>query len=1043
MRIKGCALFVIWMVMCVSPAYPQVTTGTISGTVKDATGAVLPGAELVILNEDTGVSRTVVSDEKGYYSAPLLSLGNYKVTASLPGFQTESRVGIELTLGRDAVVDMQLKVGSVNETVEVTGEAPLVQTHDATVGYLVQDTTIRDLPLNGRDLQQVILLNPSVAQAEYAGTGSAYAGWGMKISISGLRTEDNSFLLDGSFIADFSRHAPVGPSGALLGSETVREFQVLTNSFSAQYGRVLGGVFNAVSKSGTNDLHGDVYEFLRNDALDANLWENNRSGAGKPPFRRNQFGATVGGPLVRSKTFFFANYEGYRQSLTSVIATPVPDANARKGILSFLSAPVTVSPKIQSFLDAIPMPSPQGHVVPSAGTQEFIWNGTSTNNENFFQGRLDHNFSSSDTFFTRATISNAFSRSPLALPAFGQQGILKSRLVTLAETHVFSPRVLNTQTFSFNRVNPSDKGSYPPATPGVVSVPESHLPADVGYGFSGYTKPTDQWTTNRFNERDDVNITFGKHAVQFGGMLERMQFNMNQPSRPYGQWTFADIQAFLAATPRQYRGTPPSVGNTVYNSIRGLRQWFGALYAEDTWQVIPQFTFSVGVRWEPYSSPTEVNNLLANIRNPRDSAATTGGPLFKNKSWGDIGPRLGFAWSPFKNGKTSIRGGAGIFYVPNDPTVYFIQATRTDPYFPDLAFNPIDPSFFPDGIATILHASTVAGAPEAIEFENFRSPSSYQYNLNIQQQFGPSTVLSVGYIGNRGKHVTTYGDYNAPYAFFDGVSLAVPSTAKRFNPRYGAMNYYTNGGRSWYDGLAVSLQRRVGAFRGQLSYTYSKALSYEDAYSKVDRSGSSSSLVYAYDLKYSKGLSGYHLGQKLSFSYAYDLPVGKGRTGAIGRLITGWQTSGIVTRQSGQPFDVVNASGGTAAALSGLGYASKPNMNPTFHGKIIEDNPDEYFNPAAFIAASTFQLGNVGRNTLIGPGYFRWDSGLNKTLSVTERVKMQFRAELFDVLNHPNFGKPNTSVFTSNGLVLKGQTGRITSTVGSARQVQFGLKLMF
>jgi len=239
MRIKVCALLVFCTVVCVFSGYSQVTTGSISGTIKDSTGAVLPGVQVVILNEDTGLSRTVLSDETGRYSAPQLSLGNYRVTASLDGFQTEARRGLVLTLGREAVVDMQLTVGAVSQTVEVTGEAPLVQTKDATVGYLVQDSTIRDLPLNGRDLQQLILLNPSVGEAMNPSSGSAYAGFGKKISISGLRTEDNSYLLDGSFIADFSRHAPTGPSGALLGSETVREFQVLTNSFSAQYGRVL------------------------------------------------------------------------------------------------------------------------------------------------------------------------------------------------------------------------------------------------------------------------------------------------------------------------------------------------------------------------------------------------------------------------------------------------------------------------------------------------------------------------------------------------------------------------------------------------------------------------------------------------------------------------------------------------------------------------------------------------------------------------------------------------------------------------------------
>jgi Carboxypeptidase regulatory-like domain len=1043
MRVNGCAVFLISTVMYVLSGYSQVTTATISGTVRDPSGAVIPGVQVVIFNEDTGLSRTVLTDETGHYSAPQLSLGNYRVTASLEGFQTEARRGLVLTLGREAVVDIRLTVGAVTETVEVTGEAPLVQTTDATVGYLVQASTIQDLPLNGRDLQELILLNPSVGEAMNASSGNAYSGFGRKISISGLRTEDNSYLLDGSFIADFSRHAPAGPSGALLGSETVREFQVLTNSFSAQYGRVLGGVFNAVSKSGTNAWHGSAYEYLRNDKLDATRWETNRVGAKKPAFRRNQFGATMGGPIVRDRTFFFAAYEGFRESLTSTRVTDVPDLDARRGILTFVPTPVPVSPKIQPFLNAIPLPSPQGRRTPSAGTQEFIWAGTDTKTENFFQGRIDHNFSSSDTFFGRFTASNGEGINAGSLPMFSDVWILNSRLLTISETHIFSPRVLDTVTLSVNRVDPQDKGFYPSVGPELISVPGQPT-ASVGYGWGGAAKPLDRWTTNRFNFRDDVNLTLAKHTVQFGGMLERMQFNMNQPNRPFGQWSFADIQQFLLARPRQFRGTPPRVGDTVYNSVRGMRQWFGALYAEDTWQVMPRLTLSLGVRWEPYTPPTEVNNLLANVRHFSDSAATLGGPYWKNKSWTDIGPRVGFAWSPFENGRTSIRGGAGIFYVPNDGSVYFIQATRTPPYFPELTLTQINPNLFPDAIATIQAAAVPAGSPEALEYENFRSPSSYQYNLNVQHQFGDNTVLSVGYIGNRGVHATTYGDFNAPLAFFNGVSLEVPSTATRLNPRFEALNYYSNGGRSWYDGLAVSLQRRLGSgFQSQVSYTYSKALSHADAYSKVDRSGSSGSLRYAHDVGLSKALSGYHLGQKLSFNYTWDLPLAQGRTGALGHFLSGWQMAGIVTIQSGQPFDINNAAGATSSALTALGYAKKPNVNPAFKGKIIQGGPEQYFNPEAFsLPNGNFELGNLGRNTLIGPGFAKWDSSLSKTSSLTESVRLQFRAEVFNVLNHANFAKPNVNIFTSGGRRLE-DAGRINATVGSARQIQFGLKLMF
>ena len=282
-----------------------------------------------------------------------------------------------------------------------------------------------------------------------------------------------------------------------------------------------------------------------------------------------------------------------------------------------------------------------------------------------------------------------------------------------------------------------------------------------------------------------MNVTRGDHAFQFGGMLERMQFNMNQPSRPFGQWTFADIQPFLLARPRQYRGTPPQIDNTVYNAIRGMRQSFMALYAEDTWQVAHGFTLSLGARWEPYTVPTEVNNLLANIRKPGDPAATTGGPYWKNKSWGDIGPRFGFCVDVLSKTARLPYGEAPESSMSQRFDGVLHPGNSYDPYFPDLAFTQINPDLFPDGFATIPRSAVCPnGSPEAIQYDNFRSPSSYQFNLNLQQQFGASTVLTVGYVGNRGVHVTTYGDYNAPYATFNGVSLEVPSNAKRLNPNF-------------------------------------------------------------------------------------------------------------------------------------------------------------------------------------------------------------------------------------------------------------------
>ena len=1027
----------------------QVTTGTISGTVTDSTGAVLPGASVVLLNEETGVSRTTQTDSAGRYSAPSLSLGHYRVTATSSGFQTEVRSGIELTLGRQAVVDLQLAVGAVSQSVEVTGEAPLVQTTDATVGYLVEDKTIRDLPLNGRDLTQLILLNPSVGQAMNATTNQSYTGFGKYISISGGRSEDNSYLLDGSFIGDFSRHVPAGPSGALLGAETVREFQVLTNSYSAQYGRVAGGVFNAVSKSGTNEWHGDLYEYLRNSALDANAWEDNALAAGeKPPFRRNQFGATMGGPIRRDKAFFFVAYEGMRQSQTTTATDDVPDANARRGVipaLGFTEAnPTPVSPKIQPWLLAIPLPSPQGAATPSAGTQQFVFPAVDIRSDDFGQGRFDYNLSANDSFFARVTSSNGQGTHSLSLPMFQQIGILATTLATVAETHVFSPRMLNTLTISFNRVDPIDKGTYPQVGPDLISAP-GQPPAGVGYGWEGSAKPLDRFLTNRFGYKDDVNLTLGSHTLQFGGMLERMQLNENQPNRPYGAWTFSDITTFLSATPRQFRGTPPVVGTNVYNPVRGMRQWFAGLYLEDNWRVNSRFNVTLGVRWEPYTSPTEVNNLLANLRHFTDASVTTGEPFWQNTSAKDIGPRVGFVWSPFASGNTSFRGGFGMFYVPNDPLIYYVQVTRIPPYFPELTLTSINPALFPDAIATILSAAVPNGSPNTVQYTHLRSPRTYQYNLNLQQQLGKNTVVSVSYVGTRGLDTLTYSDINRPFAAFNGIDLEVPSTATRMNRNFEGILQYSAGGSSWYNGMAMTVRRKLAnGLQAQVAYTFARALSTGDSNASVDHTGSGAAgLKYSPDISVSKALSGYNITNRLVGNYSYDLPLGKGRTNVLGHLTSGWQLSGIVTLQSGQPFSIANASGATASALSGLGYSRGPNVDTSFTGSLIQGGPDQYFNPQAFyLPAGNFELGNVGRNTLIGPGLATWDSSLIKNTSITERWKLQFRAEFFNLLNRPNFGLPAASIFTSGGKRVE-TAGRISNTVGSSRQIQFGLKLAF
>jgi outer membrane receptor protein involved in Fe transport len=1040
-------------VLWVSTANAQVATGTISGTVRDNTGAVLPGVTVVVQNQDTGISRTVLTNEAGYYSAPSLGVGQYGLMLSLPGFQTVERTGITLTVGREAVVDVQLSVGAIAQTLEVTEEAPLVATTNASVSFTVGDTTIRELPLNGRDLTELVLLNPGVNDAMVHSNADKY-GYGRRISISGARGEDNSFLLDGSYIGNFRRQPPSGPGGALFGAETVREFEVVTNSYSAQYGRVLGGVFNAVSKSGDNGWHGGIYEFLRNSSLDARNFFDQRQKPDDPrlpPFRRNQFGATFSGPIVRNKAFFFANYEGLRESLTTTQFTVVPDLNARKGILPG-GRTVQVNPIMGRYLQYIAEPSPGG-INFGDGTAQRIWTGKRIDDDDFGQARLDYQMAANDSFFARLTASDSLRRND-ASPNSKEYALYDSvttRLLTLSETHIFSPRLLNTFQFSANGVRPEDFATTPKIPDDLLSVPGGNPPT-LGYGF-GLDSGTSHYITNRFNVQNDITWTLTNHSLRFGGMLERLQSNITNVNRPQGAWTFANVEQWLLANPRQYRGTPPGYGNPSF----GYRQWLFGLYTQDDWRIAKPLTLNIGLRWEPYTVPTEVNGRMASLRNITDPALTVG-PPWLNHSWGDLEPRLGFAWRTTDSGKTSVRGGVGLFRTPLDSNVYWSAMSRTWPYQPEFQFalTANDAKFFP--LAVPLIASKLAGANLGVgaawDYQNMRSPRVWQYNLNIQQQIGDSSVVSLGYTGHRGDRETSLGDYNVPTAVFNGSSYEFPATAKKLNSNFEGINLSKTNARSWYNALLLSFQKRLSAgLQMQVSYTYSKVIDQSDSDIKASEVGAGGgTLKYVYDLNAQRALSAYDIRNVLSINYTYDIPSARRLKGPAGSVLSGWRLSGIVKMQDGQPFSVNRTASSFLSGLSGSPGLISPNLVPGFTaGQITWGNPNRskdptglgrYFNPAAYSLPGVRDLGNVGRNTLIGPGVAMWNAALSKNMAVSEGKNLEFRGEFFNVLNRANFAAPSPSVFDASGARL-GNAGVIQSTNTTSRQIQFGLKLSF
>ena len=1039
----------------------QVTTGTISGTVRDASEAVLPGAKITVLNEDTGIARSVVADAAGRFTAASLAVGNYKVTATQEGFQTEVRSGIVLTVGRQAVVDFQMQVGSVTQTVVVTGEAPLVDTTQSTVSTLVTTTTINELPLNGRSLSDLVLLQPGVSKLEQAAVAT-HRGYGTQINISGGRSDDNLFLLDGTDLADYQNNAPTGPNNVMYGAGSTREFQVQTSLFSAQYGRSLGGVFNAVSKSGSNTWNGEAYNFLRNDALDARDFFD---AADLPPFRRNQFGGGVGGPIVRDRVFFHGSYEGLRSTRTTTARPTVPGANLRQGILPD-GRRVEVSPLAAQILPYWPMPSPEGRVFPTDGTQEYITATPLIIRSDYAQGRVDHQLSTNDSLFGRFTLMSVEQNNVGSTPGYSTKTNQESRFATVSHTRILSASNLNTFRLAFNR-NALTEDKVTPDLPALQFFPDSPWPGNfsvtgIGMSFSIGLWPNFYGITNRWEAMDDFVMTRGNHSLQLGGNFQRLQANQAFPNVPNGQYSFRSVEGLLrnvqtgALGLGQFRGTPPSLTDWV----RGFRISYLGAYMQDDWRVRPNLTLNLGLRYDFQSVPTEVNGKISNFR-PRtqggDFAATgefiLGDPLWDNPTARNFAPRVGFAWSPWQGRSTTVRGGVGLFFGRLDARQYW--GNRDGLIAKGFAVGT--PSNFPNGLAEIANAGGTVQVFNTLF--DINTPHNWQWALNLQQQFGASTVLVVGYVGSRGINLASIANYNAPEtSFVDGV-LTAPVNGARRNPRVEIMDATGTQGDSWYNGMTVDLRRRMSAgLQFQLAYTYSKSIATAEQTSRAQLTFNRTS-GYFLDpahIDANKALASWDSRNVLKFNYIYALPFGSGkpllnRAGIVGHVLGGWQLGGIITLKDGSPFTFTSAVPPVLAAMS---FADvRPNAKPGVPvSGVILGKPNEtcggvecprYVDPeASFSFPGPRQLGNLGRNTGITPGIATWDVSLQKTFPLGERMGLQFRAEGFNITNHTNFGIPERAMFASNGRPT-GTAGTLRSTAADARQFQMGLKLNF
>lgn len=1107
--------------------HAQVTGGTISGTVTDTTGRVVANARISFANVETGVSREVTTNDEGFYSAPNLLAGTYNVKFTAPGFNTEAKSGITLTVAASVTLDQTLRVGSITETVSVQSEVPAVQTSSSDISAVVNATTVRELPLNGRSWTDLAELQPGVnaihTQPDFsAGTDRGNRGFGQQLTISGARPQQNNYRLDGVSLNDYANGAPGSVLGGNLGVDAIQEFSVITSNYSADYGKTSGGVVNAITRSGTNQIHGSVYEFLRNSRLDAKNYFDDPTQS-IPPFKRNQFGGAIGGPIVKDHTFFFADYEGIRQSKGISTVATVPSENARAGILS--SGNVTVDPNAAAYLTFWHLPDPTSPVLANGDLGLYTFAGQQIVNENFLTTRVDHRFSDKDSLFGTYMFDRTPYSSPDGLNNVEFDTLTSRQFLAIEETHLFTPSFANSIRIGGNHEavnnNQSLKAINPDAARTDLGVggtafagrAASQVFIDGGTtAFSGGIggSPTYYYHWNSMQAYDDAFSTKGKHSIRFGGAIEWMMLNVTAATDPNGIWRFGDLGSFLTNNPSKFQG---GIASTL--SPRNLRQTLFGIYLQDDWHVNSGLTLNLGLRYETSTVPSETSGKIANLRNISDPLPVCGrvvagqcsgsGSFFANPTLHNFEPRVGFAWDPLRNGKTAVRGGIGLFDVQPLPYQFILMTTQSAPFFSYTAVNSPGQGTFFSGLtsfpANTLRSTYVEPHPK----RNY----IMQWNLNIQQQITPTLSGMIAYVGSRGIHQPFKVDEadlviptKTPYGYLwpqvdvlgniyvpgqcdqtdpNGSDAAQCAPPNPINPNFGSVRGLFYEGHSYYNAMEVQLVKRMShGFQVQGTYTWSKSMDTSSASVAGDTFGNSISSLHWFDTRLSRGLSDFNVGRAFVVNGTWELPTPKSLSAPAQWALGGWQLGLIFTASDGAPFSATWGTGADPAGtlssddwafpnrLGGPGCKTLTNPgnpnnyvktecfqvpqapNPQFWSANCNPAPPSLGGPLVAGDLSCFNLrGNAGRNILISPGVASLDFSVFKNIyikRVSERFNIQFRAEMFNILNHPNFAPPvtpdNTDIFDGTG-ASTGVAGLLTKTTTTAREIQFAVKVIF
>ncbi len=1030
-----------------SPAEGQVTTGSITGITSDETAAVLLGVTVTARNVETNIGRTVVTDDHGRYRLPNLPVGTYQVRAELSGFRSAVRDGISLTVGQEAVVGLTLGVGDVSENVLVNADAPLVETTTSGITGLVDSKRVLELPLNGRGFMQLATLQPGVSRF-YAGSQSQSTGMGLQISVAGTRPTQNSALLDGTDINDASNSSPGSALGVSLGVEAIREFRVLTSSYSAEYGRASGGIISAVTRSGTNAWHGTGFGFFRSDKFDARNFFDRTS---KPSFKRPQFGFSLAGPLVRDRTFFFTTFEGVRQRLGRTQRANVPDENARRGLLPGATGglvEVGVSPIVKPYLDLFPVANGRNF---GGGVAEYVSTSTRVTDEDYFMFRVDHNFSAQNSILGRLVLDDAQDADPNAIQLFSLQRPTRYQYYLVEDTHVFSPRVLNTLRFSYNRSASSQ--DYDPIRDteaklnfgGAAKLGDTVITGCcTASGAGGLIR---SFSLGTFQLTDNVTMSRGAHALKAGFSYSRFLNDQDNSFYWNGQLRFQSLQNFLQA-----RSQNISIARPGSDVTRAWRQSLFGLFVQDDWSLSRAVTLNVGARYEAITAPTELNGKCANwVDTTSDRDVHVGCPFYENPSLKNIAPRVGFAWDIAGAGRTVLRGGFGIFHEQLLSNAFLIAGVRNPPYYANVTIpTPSIPDVFSRGVPGL---ALVEG--EGVQYHPDQ-PYTQQFNVGVQRAMGSTMRVNVSYIGSRGHNLLGMVDNinTAAYQILPDGRYYFPPNSPRLNPSLPAIRQRLTAGRSSYNALQAGMSKRFSrGYQVEVNYTYGRLI---DTNSLTVSFGTESSNAVAiqnpHDWEAEEGPSNFHVGQTLVANFAWELPFGPGRQFASGAsgigaaLVQGWQVGGILNLMTGNPFTVeLGFDNARMLSLRDGGAGQRPDLASGYSSNPVDPrNPSRYFDPNAFTLPAPGTFGNLARNTLVGPGVATFDFSVVKRFPFGHDRRLEVRAETFNALNRANFAIPDTkTLFVATTRARIPTSGVINSTTTTARQVQLALRLVF